>query len=175
MGWLKQLDQGNWRAAARQLRANAKASRIFARGKVYIRSNERDLGIAAFDEAIRLNPQNAEVFWFRGHSYKEKGQYDRAIADYSEAIRLDPTGDSAGAGRGFYFGSRGSAYHSIGQFDLAISDFNEALRLDSDQVYYLEKRAEAYEAKGDHERAISDQKQISLLIRKAPGGPGTGD
>src|SRR5437870_5554944 len=55
--------------------------------------NKGDLdgAIAAFSEAIRLNPKSAQAFAFRGHTYRDKGQLDKAIADLDESIRLDPT------------------------------------------------------------------------------------
>jgi len=164
MGWLKQLDQGNWRGAVAQLIANSKASRLFERGKDYARKDQRKRAISAFDEAIRLNPENAKCFWFRGYCYEEQGQFDRAIADYSEAIRLDPNGDTNGIyGRGLLFGSRGKAYRRTGQFDAAVSDLNEAIRLESENLQLLEERMKIHEARGDHESARADQKKIETI------------
>jgi tetratricopeptide (TPR) repeat protein len=42
------------------------------------------------DEAIRLNPQDAEAYYDRGVAYTNLGQYERAIQDADEAIRLNP-------------------------------------------------------------------------------------
>ena len=46
--------------------------------------------MANFNEAIRLNQNDAVAYYDRGLTYSNKGDYDRAIADYNEAIRLDP-------------------------------------------------------------------------------------
>jgi len=53
-------------------------------------SNEEDLdkAISDYTEAIRLNPNNAEIYYNRGVGYGEKGDYDRTIADYESAMRI---------------------------------------------------------------------------------------
>jgi Flp pilus assembly protein TadD len=49
-----------------------------------------DGAIAAYTEAIRLNPQNALPYSGRGRGYSRKGELDKAIADCNQAIQLDP-------------------------------------------------------------------------------------
>src|SRR5262249_16559641 len=56
----------------------------------YANKGDRDRAIADYNEAIRLDPENAMAFNNRGASYANKGDRDRAIADYNEAIRLNP-------------------------------------------------------------------------------------
>src|ERR1019366_2139203 len=43
-----------------------------------------------YSEAIRLEPDDADVFCSRGIAREAQGDLDGAIADYSEAIRLEP-------------------------------------------------------------------------------------
>ena len=45
--------------------------------------------IGDFTEAIRLNPNYAEVYNNRGSAYANENEYDNAIRDYTEAIRLN--------------------------------------------------------------------------------------
>ena len=47
--------------------------------------------IAAYDEAIRIQPNVAGLYEARGTAYMYAGQHDDALADYSHAIELDPT------------------------------------------------------------------------------------
>ena len=51
-----------------------------------------DLGGATrdLDEAIKLEPERAELFVFRGLLLDRQGDTTRSIADYDEAIRLNP-------------------------------------------------------------------------------------
>ena len=47
--------------------------------------------IAAYDEAIRIQPEVAGLYEARGTAYIYAGQHDDALADYGHAIELDPT------------------------------------------------------------------------------------
>ena len=80
--------------------------------------------IQDYDEAIRLDPQDAFVYINRGIAYHDLGQYQRAIQDFDEAIRLDPESDLA-------YLSRGIAYYDLGQFERAIDDYDEHYRLEA--------------------------------------------
>ena len=93
------------------------------RGLVWEEKEEYDKAIADFDEAIRLDPKDAEAYNDRGEAWYAKDDLDKAIADYDEAIRLDP--DFAEAYR-----NRGLLLRRDGEYDKAIADFNEAIRLD---------------------------------------------
>jgi tetratricopeptide (TPR) repeat protein len=52
-----------------------------------------DRGFAYVDEAIRLDPDDADPDNGRGNVGMHKQDYDRAIADCDEAIRLNPKFD----------------------------------------------------------------------------------
>ena len=75
-----------------------------------------------YDEAIRLNPQNAKAYNNRGVSCHELGDYHWAIRDYDEAIRLDPEYAEA-------YSNRGLTYQSLGQVEDAERDFAKAKEL----------------------------------------------
>ena len=47
--------------------------------------------IAAYYEAIRIQPEVAGLYEARGTAYMYAGRHDDALADYSHAIELDPT------------------------------------------------------------------------------------
>ena len=46
--------------------------------------------IAAYDEAIRLQPEVVGLYEARGTAYMYGGQHDEALADYSHGIELEP-------------------------------------------------------------------------------------
>ena len=46
-----------------------------------------DEAIKAYDEAIRLDPEDAEARYNKGNALKSLGKHDEA---YDEAIRIDP-------------------------------------------------------------------------------------
>ena len=41
-------------------------------------------------EAIRLEPNNSELYLVRGASYTYSGNFEKAIEDYNQAIRISP-------------------------------------------------------------------------------------
>jgi WD40 repeat protein len=70
---------------------NSCARASYRRGLTHAARREYDEAVAAFAEAIRLRPKNAEAHYQRGLAHAARGDYARAKADLDEAIRLDPT------------------------------------------------------------------------------------
>lgn len=151
---------------------------LLNRGRAYGRVREFDRAIADFEEAVRLDPQNAILLMGRGDAYRARSRprrvmtveearqaeeasrpwLDRAIADYSQAIRLKPSVN--------LFLRRGNAYVSIGEYDRVLPDFDEAIRLDPNNAEALMYRAGLYQFRGDYPRSIADYDQA---IRLDPG------
>jgi tetratricopeptide (TPR) repeat protein len=95
--------------------------------------NDRE--ILSLDEAVRRNPNSAEVYWNRASAWFARGSYDRATRDLDEAIRLDPTNSA-------YFDARGFAYHMDNrQEEKALADYGEAIRLDPVNHHAINNRA----------------------------------
>ena len=69
---------------------NDPAADACQKGMACLEKKDYDAAIAAFTEAIRLDPTNAEAYCNRGRAHGMKGEYDRTISDCTEAIRLDP-------------------------------------------------------------------------------------
>jgi tetratricopeptide (TPR) repeat protein len=78
--------------------------------------------IADYTEAIRLDPNNVELYYERAKVYSNKNDYTQAIADYTEAIRLDPNYMPA-------YLNRGSVHEEKKDYNRAIADYTEAVRL----------------------------------------------
>ena len=56
--------------------------------------------IAEYDEAIKLEPRDANAYVDRGIAYGSLGQAQRAIEDFNEAVKLDPQATDAHYNRG---------------------------------------------------------------------------
>jgi tetratricopeptide (TPR) repeat protein len=124
-------------------------------------NSEYDRAIAACDEAIRLDPRNANPYVNRGFAWYTKGLPDRAIADFDEAIRLDPKFGTA-------YNGRGEAWREKRDFDHAMADYGEAIRLlpKADQAFPYNNRALLWRDKGDYDRAIADDNEAIRLDPK---------
>src|SRR5215475_11998515 len=142
-----------------EAQARARYSTLMSQGHTDINNGDYDKAIAAFSDAMRLDPKSALAFTNRGVAYERKGDNDRAIADFNEAIRLDPKNVLA-------FANRGIAYGKKGDTDRAIADYNEAIRLDPKNALAFANRGIAYGKKGDNDRAIADFNEAIRLDPK---------
>ena len=71
--------------------ADGKSAAALARGEALCKAGEFDKAIAAFTEAIRLDPKNATAYMHRGYAYARKDQRGEAGANYAAAARLEGT------------------------------------------------------------------------------------
>ena len=124
----------------------------------YLRVGKSDFKAAvnAYDKAIELKPDLAEVYNNRGNAKSDLDRHEAALADYDKAIRLKP--DYAAA----YY-NRGNTKDDLGQHEDAIADYDKAIELkpDSAEVYY--NRGNAKNDLGQHEDAIVDYDKVIEL------------
>ncbi|MDR3632374.1 MAG: tetratricopeptide repeat protein [Isosphaeraceae bacterium] len=132
------------------------------RGVLWEEMKEPDIALAEYNEALQIDPDDAEAHLRRGNLRKErKHDLKRALADYDEAIRLDPKVAAA-------YHERGQALLAVGRYDDAVKDFTEAVKLDPKDVGSVHGRGIAHQLKGDLGRAIDDYNAAILL---APDDP----
>jgi tetratricopeptide (TPR) repeat protein len=80
--------------------------------------------LADLNEALRLNPGDAQAFWGRGAVAFDRNEYDKAIADFSAVIRLSPSDPNGYQGRA-------RAYAAVGDQQKAAADEQRAKELRS--------------------------------------------
>jgi Flp pilus assembly protein TadD len=91
-------------------------------GKQWLDQQRYDEAIAAYRQAVRLEPQNALAHYGLGVAYSRKGENEQAIAAYREAIRLQPEHADAHYGLGVASGH-------LSQNEQAVTAYREAIRL----------------------------------------------
>jgi tetratricopeptide (TPR) repeat protein len=105
--------------------------------------------IVNLDEAIRLDPDDAQAHNARGNAFDEIGVSDNALADYDDAIRIDPNNP-------IFFHDRAVLWHRRGDLDKALIDLDRAIRFSfSDPNFYCDRGLIWYE-KGSRARATAD-------------------
>jgi prepilin-type processing-associated H-X9-DG protein len=126
------------------------------RGIAAYRSGDFLGAIGNLDEAIRLNPDDAQSRNIRGNVWDELGVFERALADYNDAIRIDPNNPAV-------FHDRAILWQRTGMLDKALLDLDRAIRFSfSDAILYCDRGLVWYQ-KGRHERAVADFNQAIKL------------
>ena len=126
----------------------AKAQQAFAHANDYVKQQQYDRAVAAFDEAIALDPTNAEFPLGKCRALAAASRHKDAIAACSESLRLRPDNAEALRDRGHY-------YLNLGQVEPALADLTRAAGLTTTDrgVYY--HLGVAYYLKGDFARAAA--------------------
>src|SRR5690606_15850827 len=117
-----------------------------------------------YNEAIRLEPRDADNYFYRGTLFFELQQVDAAFNDINKAIQLNPQDF-------MHFGSRGEMRVTINDFQGAVEDFERALylnpssitRFGSPLVFALTKRSFAFAENFQTQNALADAERAILI------------
>ncbi|MDX2228695.1 MAG: tetratricopeptide repeat protein [Leptolyngbyaceae cyanobacterium bins.349] len=105
--------------------------------------------IQDFDQAIRLNPNDANAFINRGYANHQAGNLNAAIDDYNKAIELAPNSAQA-------FSNRSHVRFEQGRWDDAVKDATRAIELNSNLPEAHVNLGNALFAQGDLDRAAQE-------------------
>lgn len=135
-----------------------------------INSGDYSKAISACDEAVKIKPDSAGIYYERGIAYLKNKDFRRAIDDFNRAIELKPDFEDAFAFRGeasgelmrikpsnaYSYYERGLLYLDWGNYFAAIDDFTKAIELKPDFGDAYHDRGNAYLDKRDYNRALDD-------------------
>src|SRR6266478_5212236 len=109
--------------------------------------------LAAYEQAIRLDPTDADCYYLKGNLLYNLKRYRKALAAYEQAIRLDPNYVHA-------YNGKGNALSDLKRYEEALAAYEQAIRLDPNFAY-------AYENKGDVLRDLKRYKEAEQAFEKA--------
>ena len=168
---------------------------LLAQGRTFADRGDAVKALAAYEQAIRLDPASAEAYAFRADVRNDRGEYDQALVDCDRALRLDPRLAVAyefradayigkrdydralrecaraleiDARRAGAYNDRGVLYTLQGKPDKAVAEFTRALELDPQNARAYGNRASAYFDLKDYARAVSD---YTAALRFGPRDP----
>jgi tetratricopeptide (TPR) repeat protein len=116
------------------------------RGQTLARSGKAEDALSEFDQAIALDPNNAQALYGRGLLHQSEKQHQLAIEDFTAASGLTP--QRAGPLLG-----RASSYLALDKAREAAADLDEAALADPQNVQIWITRGLAYERLGDRAKA----------------------
>lgn len=121
----------------------------FFQGNAYGNMNDEDHAIAAYAEAIELDPNFAQAYANTGTSYLVKGNYAQALSYFERAIARNPDLSVA-------YNNRAAVHFETGAYDLAIADMSQVIALEPTEARAYNGRGVIYLRKKDYALAIQD-------------------
>ena len=143
--------------------AELAAHGFFSIGCLLWEGGKAEKARSAYDTAIRLQPDYAEVYNNRGNIKNELGSRDAAFADYDTAIRLNPYFAEA-------YNNRGVQKALCKKPDAAIADLNEAICLQPNFMNAYVNRGIVTLGLNDIDEARSNL-QTALVLAEQQGNP----
>lgn len=135
---------------------NLQVADALARGRALMTAEKYHEALAAFEEAVKYDPKNADAYERCGVAWSWLDDDSQAIANYTKAIAIDPT-------KAQYFANRAQAYKNLQQIDKALDDLTAAVRLDPRTADYHHRRASFYRAREQFDKALADWQEALKL------------
>ena len=170
---IRQLKEGRLDLAERFFRFAIAVDRSrpeshVALGRVYLETRRLEEAAAAFETAIGLKPDDAELFYHRGSARLAQGRPEDALADFTRAQLLAPS-------RASYVTARALVFHEHYRDPVrAEEEYSGAIRLDErDPAPYLnrgllrEELGRFEEAEQDFRRALAARATPEAALRLA--------
>ena len=120
----------------------APAVAYYNRANIFYGTRDYDQAIKYYNQAIKLQPDNADALNQRCGARAIVGELKAALEDCNAALSLKPNNATA-------LDHRGMAYLKLGQPDQALVDYDEALKLNPNSPAALYGRGVAKLMKGD--------------------------
>jgi tetratricopeptide (TPR) repeat protein len=140
--------------------APQRAEARFQEGMRQMRPGSYQQAIRSFDRAVSIRPQHALAYFERGVAHKSLGETNAALADFETALGIDPTLAPA-------YAIRGLIYREQGEVRRAMREFVRSIEIRPTPDAYFQ-RGQAYDALGEHQKAIEDYDRAIGEIRDAP-------
>lgn len=90
-------------------------------GVHYLCAQDYAQAVSDFNEALKLNQGDAEVYNNRANLYLIKGAYEKAAADFKKAMELSPENEYPAAGLGALYFIQGNSREALKFLDKALS------------------------------------------------------
>ena len=118
-------------------------------GDKFLEKAEYDAVIENYTQALKIKPNETEIYYKRGFAKYQLGDYQGAIEDCTWVITNHPNYVKA-------YNHLGDARYQLGDLQGAIADYSEVIRLNPFDASAYRSRADARYNLGDKQGAIED-------------------
>jgi tetratricopeptide (TPR) repeat protein len=133
---------------------------LFAnRAAAYFALGDKQHALDDYNEAVKLAPQNAELYYNRGVFYAAQPDNDAALRDFDAAIGIDPKQVRA-------LHQRARIYYAKNNLSGALADYSEAIRLEPKTAALWKERGIVSLQQHDYQGAVRDEGQAIQLDPK---------
>jgi protein-L-isoaspartate(D-aspartate) O-methyltransferase len=126
-------------------------------GRTFYRLQKFEEALAAFEQAIRLDPNYIEAHQEKGMTLHNLKRYEEALEALEQVIRLDPN-------RVHPYLTKGNALNALKRYKEALTTFEQAIHLDPNLASAYIGKDEALQQLGISKEA---QKQLESQLREA--------
>jgi tetratricopeptide (TPR) repeat protein len=129
------------------------------RAGAYFALGDKQHALDDYNEAVRMAPANAEVFYNRGIFFAAQSDSDDALRDFDTAIGIDAKLVPA-------LRQRARVYQVKGNLSGALADYSEAIRLQPKTASLWSERGYVSLRQHDYESAVKDEAEAIQLDPK---------
>jgi TolB-like protein/class 3 adenylate cyclase/Tfp pilus assembly protein PilF len=126
-------------------------------GLVYHTRHQREAALRQFDQAIALNPNDADVLAERGGTLVWSGRPEDGIESYETALRYDPNMNP------IHLSTLGAGYYLVRRYGDAVRVLERSIQLSPDQPFSHVNLAATYAQLGRREDAAREADQVRRL------------
>ncbi len=130
-----------------------------SRGNIRYISDDYQGALADYNQAIELQPDSAENYFWRANIRSELKDYQGALADCNQAIKFQPdNGDG--------YSCRGSVRSYLEDYQGALDDLDRAIKINPDDITYYFDRGKVRRILQDYKAALADYNQAITIEPK---------
>ena len=118
--------------------------------------NRLEQAIDELNQAIEIEPQNFEAYFWRARSFMRKGQYEKAIGDFKKVLELNPGYSPAYDNLGWLFMRRN-------EYDQSLFYLNQSIKLKPENGWAHFMRSRIFFQKGDLQNALENAQTACKL------------
>ncbi|MCP6758595.1 MAG: tetratricopeptide repeat protein [Fischerella sp. CENA71] len=175
--------QRSTRTATRSGKQQLSAESLISLGGAKAQKGDYQGAIAAYEEALQINPSHPDAYFQRAVAYYDLKNYQAAFEDLNQVVRLTPNSSVAYMNRGLTqdllqrnqeairdyskainlnpnyaaaYLNRGAIKNELQDYQGGLSDLNQAINLKLDYALAYLNRGDSYIGLKDYKRAIAD-------------------